>query len=178
MLNEQIVPTNKLQCFSLDGGRVVKDEVKFLPCRSIEEINDFISQRDLLPKYLRCFLHLYSAEEYIEFSAQVYITTCKQGGYALIGKELVSVFSLPGAHLGDYIVADAVANGATELFFMDASGQPSNHQDSSKGKLYKLYERHGFVEVARSPWIQDLAQPDWDYLHWGEPNAIFMKLER
>jgi hypothetical protein len=59
---------------------------------------------------------------------------------------------------------------------MNAVNGSSKDLKHLKGKLYTLYESHGFVEVGRSPWIEELAQRGWDYQRWGRPDAVTMRL--
>ncbi|OPX79371.1 MAG: Phage minor capsid protein 2 [Methanosaeta sp. PtaB.Bin039] len=95
------------------------------------EPEEFIRNRDKLPADLWSFLSPYTAEDYKAANVRLRMHESGTGGYGLKGNELISVFSLPGAHLGDSLVKDAVANGAKRL---DCLGED----------LVNLYKRNGF----------------------------------
>jgi hypothetical protein len=173
VLNTDLIDSSNNE-IKLSREVLTKREI-FQLCDTEHMISKFIKQRDLLPQKLRCFIHPYEDHEYRSLGAKIYLSSCYQGGFAIIGEELVSVFSLPGAHLGDQIVAEAVENGARELCFMNATKDLSQEKNNPFGKLYYLYESHGFREVHRLPWNQKEAHAEWDYLSWGKPEFIVMK---
>lgn len=86
-------------------------------------------------------------------------------GYAIRPDgELVAVWALVRGR-GNGIVADAIANGATKLVCYD-------------GHLTKLYARHGFEVVTRTPWNDEYAPEGWDYDTLGRPDYLEMELPR
>lgn len=125
---------------------------------------EFIKQRDKLPKDKKPFLTSYTANEYKAAGVKLKLHESGNGGYGLKGDELISVFSLPGAHLGNRIVQDAVANGAKRL---DCLGK----------RLVLLYRQNGFKVVKTDKWDDQYAPKDWDYATHGKPNLYYMELK-
>jgi len=125
---------------------------------------EFIKQRDKLPKDQRGFLTPYTANEYKAAGVRLRLHESGNGGYGLKGSELVSVFSLPGAHLGNQVVQDAVTNGAKKL---DCLGE----------RLVLLYRQNGFKVVKTDKWDDQYAPEDWDYAKHGKPNLYYMELK-
>lgn len=144
------------------SARFVGSEV--LKCSSLQEMEAFIAARDSLPSRLHGFVVPYSLEDYLCKRAQLFLTADERGGFAVINGELASLFSLPGAHYGDVLVAASIQNGAERLSCYD------NH-----GKLFKLYSRHGFRETLRVSWNDGFAPHDWDYDAWGRPDYVEMR---
>ncbi len=127
---------------------------------------DFVTQRDKLPKDLRAFLSIYSSEEYIKMGAKLHLSATKQSGFALKpGGELISVFSLPGAHEGHSAIEAAIRVGATKL---DCLGEP----------LREIYEAHGFKVVEVYLWNEKYRPKDWDEKKHGKPNVYYMELRK
>lgn len=135
-------------------------------CVSRAERRLFIAQRDLLPAHLNAFLTPYSLESYEEGGVHLYLHRSMKGGYGLKDGELISVFSLPGEHLGRELILDAVARGATHLDCLGANEF-----------LPRLYASCGFQEVSRLQWDDAYAPSDWDYSRFGRPDVVFMRLE-
>jgi hypothetical protein len=140
------------------------DGSEIFACTSLDEMQAFIAARDSLPASLHGFVSPFSLEDYLERRARLFLTADERGGFAIINDELASLFSLPGAHYGDLLVASSVVHGATKLSCYD------NH-----GKLFRLYSRHGFKETLRVSWEDSLAPSDWDYDAWGRPDYVEMK---
>lgn len=137
----------------------------FTGCYSAEFIAHFVEVRDQLPSHLRAFLTLHKPQEYQEHAVQLYLHSSGQAGYGISPSgELVSVFSLPGAHLGDEIVTDAIARGARWLNCFD-------------GYLPTLYGRFGFKETDRASWNPDFAPQEWSYERFGKPDFLEMRLQ-
>lgn len=132
-------------------------------CGSIAAIEAFISARDSLPAHLHGFVKAHTVEHYLMKRARLFLTEDARGGFAIIGEELASLFSLPGAHYGDRLVAAAIERGVSKLSCFD-----------SKGKLLALYSRHGFHETFRARFDDSLAPKDWDYAAWGRPDYVEM----
>lgn len=135
-------------------------------CLSLEAVSRFIRARDSLPARLQCFVIPYTRKEYIEQEARLFLTEDGRGGFGMIGQDLSSLFSLPGARHGDLLVAAAVKLGASRLTCYDTNG-----------KLVALYSRHGFLESLRVPWDDSLAPVNWDYEAWGRPDCVEMRLD-
>lgn len=139
-------------------------EQALIECYSRQELERFVSARDSLPRHLQGFIVAYTLDEYVGTGARLFLTQDGRGGFALIGGELASLFSLPGARYGDLLVQQAVELGATKLSCFDAVG-----------KLPALYGRHGFKETFRAPWDDSLAPRNWSYDDWGRPDYVEMK---
>ena len=138
-------------------------DVALIECCSFKEMEQFVSARDSLPYHRRGFIVPYTVEEYQRKGAAIFLTLDGLGGFALIKGELASLFSLPGAHYGDILVHEAVDRGASTLSCYDMGG-----------KLPLLYGRHGFEEIFRSSWDDNLAPKNWDYAAWGRPDYVEM----
>ena len=139
-------------------GRIVLSE-----CDSQAAMEAFIAARDSLPSHLHGFVKAHTVEHYLTKRARLFLTEDTRGGFAIIGEELASLFSLPGAHYGDHLVAAAIDRGVCRLSCFD-----------SKGKLLALYGRHGFRETLRAAFDDSLAPKDWDYAAWGRPDYVEM----
>ena len=140
-----------------------RDAVEMLECSSITAMEEFVAARDSLPTRLHGFVKAYTVEHYLTKRARLFLTSDAQGGFAIIGEELASLFSLPGAHYGDKLVAGAIERGVSKLSCFD-----------SRGKLLALYGRHGFYETFRASFNDSLAPKDWDYAAWGRPDYVEM----
>jgi hypothetical protein len=149
--------------FPMDGGPSPFRARAIVECHTVHEMEKFIVSRDSLPSHLRGFIVPYSQEEYASKGARLFLTLDGRGGVALIDGELGSLFSLPGAHYGDALVAFAVELGAWKLSCYD-----------TRGKLPSLYGRHGFKESLRAPWNDEYAPKTWDYAAWGRPDYVEM----
>ncbi|HQF16017.1 MAG TPA: hypothetical protein PLI05_02990 [Methanotrichaceae archaeon] len=123
---------------------------------------EFIQSRDKLPADLWSFLSPYTAEDYKAANVRLRMHESGTGGYGLKGDELISVFSLPGAHLGDSLVKDAVANGAKRL---DCLGED----------LVNLYKRNGFKVIKTDKWDERYAPDGWNYSRFGRPDLYYME---
>jgi hypothetical protein len=110
-------------------------------------------------------IHPYSVDDYKKMDT--YLSTDAQSGYALKdGDELVSVHSaVRGQGRGDEVVADAVKRGARRLDAFDI-----------KGKLPKLYERHGFKETARYKFDPQYADPNNTVIMEHKPDFVEMRI--
>jgi hypothetical protein len=126
---------------------------------------EFIRIRDMLPKIRRDFLTPYTADQYKTNNVKLKLHESSAGGYGLKGDELISVFSLPGKHLGSELVDDAIANGAKRL---DCLGEP----------LLDFYTRKGFKLVKTDKWNDRFAPKNWDYAKSGRPDLYYMELEK
>ncbi len=87
-------------------------------------------------------------------------------GYAISpDNELFGLFNNSGIKgLGKSAILDAIKNGADNLFCFD-------------GYLPKLYVQFGFVITDTAQWDKALAPDKWDYVKYGRPNVIWMKLK-
>lgn len=140
-----------------------QDRLVLAECSSIDAMEAFVAARDSLPSHLHGFVKAHTVEHYLMKRARLYLTDDARGGFAIIGAELASLFSLPGAHYGDRLVAGAIERGVSKLSCFD-----------SKGKLLALYGRHGFYETFRAQFDDALAPKDWDYAAWGRPDYVEM----
>lgn len=130
---------------------------------------EFIHVRDKLPSDLRAYLTPHSPDDYIRMKANLYLSDTKKSGFGLKPDgELISVFSLPDAHEGDYAVEAAIKEGAK---YLDCLGV-----DSPEG-LKTFYERHGFKVVEEYSWKDEYRPEGWDEEKWGRPNAYVMELK-
>lgn len=134
-------------------------------CCSVDQINNFIAARDSLPTHLKPFLTPYTVDQYLALEARVFLTKEHHGGFAIVGDQLTSLFSLPGANLGNMLVVLAKLHGAECLSCYDTNN-----------KLTSMYARHGFQETLRVPWNETLAPRGWDYNTWGTPDFVEMRL--
>lgn len=124
----------------------------------------FTEIRNQMPTSFAVFLTDYTANQYDEMGAVCYLSDDQKSGYAIKPDgDLISVFSLPGAHQGIHAVKNAIANGAIKL---DCIGE----------FLATLYSKFGFVEYKRQPWDDAYAPQDWNYDAYGRPDIIYMKL--
>jgi len=140
--------------------------VQFVKCESTSDINQFIEIRDCLPEERKLFITEQSVEHYRQQNTRIYLADNKQGGYGVESDgELVSVFCLPGAHLGRAIVADAILRGAEHLYCFDVND-----------RLPSLYREFGFKEVERYEFIFELAPINWNPLTLGTPDIVKMRL--
>ena len=157
------VPSLSTTLFPMDGGSSPFRACAIVQCHSVEDMERFIASRDSLPPHLRGFIVPYSQEEYATKGARLFLTVDGRGGVALMNGELGSLFSLPGAHYGDILVAFAVEHGASRLSCYD-----------TRDKLPSLYGRHGFTESLRAPWNDEYAPRTWNYAVWGRPDYVEM----
>jgi len=131
-----------------------------------EEIEAFIRNRRDLPDALRPFITPHTVEDYKGLGAKIYMTPDGKAGYAITrDKELISLFSKPGAHLGSSAVTEAIERGAEKL-------------DCFDGKLPGFYADMGFEEMKRLSWDDRYAPEGWDYEAFGRPNVVFMQLAK
>lgn len=125
--------------------------------------NDFVGQRDRLPDHFRPFITPYSAEEYKENNIKLYLSDSELSGFGLTEeRELISVFSLPGAFQGKLAVDKAVQMGAVKLDCFDT-------------KLVQFYGQFGFEETDRLTWDDKYAPDGWNYERFGRPDIVFME---
>ena len=125
---------------------------------------EFIKQRDKLPKPLLNYLTPYTTEGYKTANVKLKLHKSGNGGYGLKGDELISVFSLPEKHLGSELVDDAIANGAKRL-------------DCLGDSLLNFYSDKGFKVVKTDKWDDKYAPNDWDYEKFKRPNLYYMELK-
>lgn len=138
----------------------------FCECKGEADYERFVAARAQLPERFCPFLSPLCRDEYQRGDLRLFLMEDAQAGYGLRGTELVSVFSLPGAHRGHLVAADAIARGARKLDLLDANG-----------KVERLYQSLGFREVARYPWNESCAPAGWDYELWGRPDFVIMELD-
>ena len=125
---------------------------------------EFISQLAKVPASLSPFLSNYSEDNYYHMNALCYLSNDKQSGYVITGDlDLVSVFSFPGAKQGKAAITSAIKNGVRTL-------------DCTGDHLANLYSSFGFYEVSRVKWDNQYAPDNWDYIKFGTPDIIYMKL--
>lgn len=110
-------------------------------------------------------VHQYTDDEYFN-DMRRFLSADKKSGYAIKADgDLVSVFNVGESGLGDEMVRDAVARGATKLDAFD--------QD---GFLTRFYSRHGFKEVGRDTWDPKYKPEGWDEAVSGTPDVVYMEL--
>ena len=141
-------------------------EIPFLACESRLDISVFLRlRRDLLVPQ-RLMLTDFGIEDYERMSTRLFIAANNGGGYGINPDgELISLFSLPGFHLGRRLIEDAVLQGARRAECFDM-----------QGRLPRLYEQFGFREVERTPWNDAKAPALWDTARLGRPDVIIMEL--
>jgi len=76
---------------------------------------EFIKARDSIPEDDKSYLTLYTPEQYKEMGAKLYMTEDGNGGFAMKGDEILSVFSKPGSHVGHRMMNRAVEMGGKRL---------------------------------------------------------------
>jgi hypothetical protein len=125
-------------------------------------VTDFIATRDQLPENLKAYLTLYTAEEYARDGAKTYLDKSGKGGFALRNGEGISLFSLPGAHIGAKLMDASIAMGMDKL---DCIGE----------ELKGFYKGKGFEVTQTLTWDDQYAPKGWDYEKRGRPNIYYMK---
>jgi hypothetical protein len=142
------------------------EPVQFYACSDVE-IENFIVLRDQLPQRQRLMLTPYTAEEYKERRAVLYLANNNGGGYGILPDgEIVSVFSLPGYQLGRAIIEDAILRGGNKVECFDINN-----------KLPELYRQFGFYEAGRIPWNFTQAPTAWSYEKYDTPDVIIMEIK-
>ena len=136
-------------------------------CTTHALVDSFIEARDGIPDHLRPFLTPYTAAEYGERGAQLYMTPDGRGGFGVAHGELISLFSYPQARHGNVLVGLARECGAVTLCCYDVDG-----------RLVRLYERHGFVQVRRERWSEQYAPQGWATDRFGYPDYVEMEVRR
>lgn len=135
--------------------------------RSHWSVARFIKKRETLPKKYQPFLTPYSEKEYKKMGARVFLSDSAKSGYAIDRHgDLISVFSLPGAHEGPALVQNAILNGAKKLDAFDC------------GFLPDFYKKFGFKETSRITWSDKFAPAGWNYKKNGRPDIVFMDLKK
>ncbi len=149
-----------------DSRKLKQDLKKPIKFSTLKNPKDFIAQRDKLPADLRAFLTLHPPEEYIKMGAKLHLSETKLSGFGLKPDgELISVFSMPGAHEGHRAIEAAIKAGATKL---DCLGEP----------LREIYEGHGFEVKKWMPWEEGHRPNGWDEQKHGKPNVYYMELRK
>jgi hypothetical protein len=112
-------------------------------------------------------VYVYSPEEYAEM--RLFMSPNRDYGFAIKGKDIVSVFKHPdakGKGLGEKMAKLAVEQGGRTL-------------DAFDTVLPIIYAKAGFRPVARLPWNDEYSPSDWDKkafkdFNKGEPDVVFM----
>jgi len=131
-----------------------------------QSVNEFIKQRDKLPSDLKSFVTSYTEKEYKEMGAKVFLSADGKSGYALTKeKDLILVFSHPGAKQGKLAIMDAIKNGAKTLDCFDAK----------QFNLPTLYGKFGFKEYKRLKWNTKYTPDGWDYKKYDNPDVVMMR---
>ncbi len=141
----------------LERGKVITE------CCSLEQFARFVEVREGLPQVAKLMLDRLSVDEYVQQRVRLFLTQDERGGFGVVGTELVSLFSYPGARYGELLMERAIAEGVQFLSCFDVGGS-----------LPRFYERFGFKEVARYSFDPDLAPRDWLYDSLGTPDVIQM----
>jgi hypothetical protein len=122
---------------------------------------DLLKGVETLEPHLRSYVSSYTADEYKAMGAKIRVSSDGKSGYALKPDgEFISVFSSVKGR-GDFLVKDAIHNGA-------------DHLDCFDGMLPILYGNNGFKETGRLKWDDQYAPKGWDYEKYGRPDVIFM----
>ncbi|MFO0417296.1 MAG: hypothetical protein ACK5Y6_08415 [Pseudomonadota bacterium] len=140
-------------------------QFELIHCKSLENVELFVRCRNEYPGERKLMLTPHTSTEYIERASSLYLTTDLRGGVAVIGGELASLFSYPGARYGNMLVEAAKLLGARHLSCFDCGGM-----------LPQYYGRHGFKEVARFKWDPQYAPARWNYDLFGTPDVVEMSL--
>jgi hypothetical protein len=110
---------------------------------------------------------LYSPEEYA--GMKLYATPDRTAGFAIKPDgDIVSVFKHPQSPykgVMDDLMPAAIKAGGKKL-------------DAFDPWLPQQYGRHGFREVARLPFNREYAPEGWNYATSGEPDVVFMALDK
>lgn len=115
-----------------------------------------------LPPRFAVFVTSYTAEQYREMGGQVILSRSgKSGCVVKPDGDIISVFSLPGAHEGWGTIQEAIRRGGRKL-------------DCFDGRLPTIYGRHGFKQISRLPWNEKDAPPGWKSSD--QPDIVFMEL--
>lgn len=131
---------------------------------NVAEPETFVEIISQVPAALAVYLTIYSAADYLAKGATCYLSSDRRSGYAITeDKDLISVFSLPGAKQGQAAVKSAIDNGAETL-------------DCLGTYLAAFYRSLGFVEYDRMTWDNQYAPEGWDYDANQRPDVIFMRL--
>ena len=126
------------------------------------EPEEFIKVRDSIPEDNKSYLTLYTPEQYKEMGAKLYMTEDGNGGFALKGDEILSVFTKPGSHVGHRMMNEAVKLGGKRL---DCIGR----------KLVTFYKYHGFKVTDSLKWDKNYAPKNWNYRKHDTPKIYFME---
>jgi len=110
---------------------------------------------------------IYPTEDYQ--GMRLFLTEGGRSGFALKGDDIVSAFKHPDDP------AKGFANSALAL----ATQEGGRRLDAFDTVLPRLYSDSGFRAVARIPWNDQFAPPDWDYnkfgaFNGGRPDVVFM----
>lgn len=122
---------------------------------------DFVAVRDTMPPALSAFITPYTAEQYEKEGANLYLEASGKGGFGIRGDELISVFSVPGAHVGKELIDSAINLGAKKL---DCIGK----------KLLRLYASKGFKVTKIEKWDDKYKPEKWDTKSFGKPDIYYM----
>ena len=164
--DDVLVPINlALELPLLDEMMYGRKPFELIRCESLTDIERFVRCRNDYPGERRCMLSPYTSAEYIERKSSLYLTPDGHGGVAVIGGELASLFSYPGARYGGLLVEAAKLLGAEHLSCFDCDGA-----------LPRFYGRHGFREIARYTWDPQYAPAEWNYEVFGTPDVVEMEL--
>ena len=132
---------------------------------SVEEIPRYLEARQNLPVDRQAALSPHTVESLTErMQAGARIRMNDEGvGYILDGDNLQGMINSSGVRgAGQAGIHDALEQGARSLDVMD-------------GPVAEMYSRHGFREVSRSPFDDNLANPLWRGDEMGRPDVLFME---
>lgn len=127
------------------------------------KFSELITAAKIAQKENGAAVYVYPAKEYAKI--RLFLSEDGHSGFALKPDgDIVSVFASNGA--GRAVLELAVAAGGRKL-------------DCFETILPKFYAAHGFRAVARIPWNESEAPPDWNKEHFiefngGEPDVVFM----
>jgi hypothetical protein len=116
-------------------------------------------------------VYVYPTEDYRDMD--LWLTADGTAGAALHGDDIVSVFNTGTNPANKGFVQHAMAT---------AQAAGGTHADAFDTVLPKLYAQAGMTTVARVPWNDEYAPPDWDYdtfakFNGGRPDVVFLKYD-
>lgn len=150
------------------GGRGKGKGPRYTPAVSYSQVAPAKLRAGLLamPADKQPFLTMYTVKEYNDMGARCFVSETENSGYALKPDgDIISVFSMPGAHEGKAAMGSAIANGGKKL-------------DCFDGFLAQtFYPNLGFKAYERWTWDPQYAPEGWDQEKYDSPDVVLMSLE-
>lgn len=157
----KLAPQQKEEKALSPGNDLYKGQINI----SKVSAQEFVAARDQLPTELRAFLTPYTAEQYDKDGVKLYLDKSGKGGFGIRGDEGISIFSVPGAHMGSKLMDASIKAGMKKL-------------DCIGNKLLKFYAKKGFKVTKIDKWDDKYKPEGWDTAKFGKPNIYYMQLRK